>query len=500
MRRTVRLIALFGSGTVLLTGAVLVVNQTAQVVQLATVVSPTFGAVTLGTLLATYAGLIGVPAVLVWRLPAPLIPPENDHGPEFDAHLGLLRARLSASPHLDGHDLSGREGVERALAVLDVRVNRIVNEAASSVFLATAVSQSGRLDGLLVVVAQSRMVWQIAHTYSQRPTPRDLMQLYANVAVTAFVAAEIQEIDLHRQVEPVLTSALGALGASVPGFQVAGTILVNSVMSGSADAFLTLRVGMIAKRHCAALVVPRRATLRRAATIEAAQLLSAVVADGTGRISRAVWRASVGKVSGAVADVSTKARGAGTRLIAKVRGDRFNGQPEVGVRWLPGALRAPMLRLPKGLGHAPTFFTFGSHPVARALPGLPLDRPRPTRKPSRPRHKTRQHTPAKPLTLAEARFKAATKQFNEIWTFYRQSRSDQFPVYYWSKLVLESQQDLSAAKADQITALEAHFDRMKRLETLVKKVRRIGFGFSIDVGATEYYRLEAERWLEKARA
>ena len=40
---------------------------------------------------------------------------------------------------------------------------------------------------------------------------------------------------------------------------------------------------------------------------------------------------------------------------------------------------------------------------------------------------------------------------------------------------------------------------MTRLEQLVKKVRKLGFGFSIDVGATEYYRLEAELWLERAR-
>src|SRR4051794_11388458 len=63
MRRTVRLIALLGSGTILLSFTLLVVNQTAQVVQLASVVHPTLGTVTLGVLVTTYAGLIGVPIV-----------------------------------------------------------------------------------------------------------------------------------------------------------------------------------------------------------------------------------------------------------------------------------------------------------------------------------------------------------------------------------------------------------------------------------------------------
>ena len=51
--------------------------------------------------------------------------------------------------------------------------------------------------------------------------------------------------------------------------------------------------------------------------------------------------------------------------------------------------------------------------------------------------------------------------------------------------------------ARRLTALEEHLDRMKKLEALIKKVRRLGFGRSYDVGASEYYRLEAEFWLAR---
>jgi hypothetical protein len=111
-----------------------------------------------------------------------------------------------------------------------------------------------------------------------------------------------------------------------------------------------------------------------------------------------------------------------------------------------------------------------------------------------------QQAPPKPPPLAEARYRAALKQFEEVWTYYRQSRTDSFLTYYWSRLVLDSQQDLSNVKADRVAAFEAHLDRMRRLEALVVRVRKLGFGFSTDVGATAYYRLEAERWLEKAKA
>jgi hypothetical protein len=102
--------------------------------------------------------------------------------------------------------------------------------------------------------------------------------------------------------------------------------------------------------------------------------------------------------------------------------------------------------------------------------------------------------------LSEARCQAALKQFDEVWTYYRQSRTDSFQTYYWSRLVLDSQRELSANKAERIAAYEGHLDRMRRLEALVKRVRRLGFGFSTDVGASEYYRLEAEDWLAKANA
>ncbi|HEX3447983.1 MAG TPA: hypothetical protein VHS97_06995 [Isosphaeraceae bacterium] len=110
--------------------------------------------------------------------------------------------------------------------------------------------------------------------------------------------------------------------------------------------------------------------------------------------------------------------------------------------------------------------------------------------------------PEKPATvspLAEARYRAAVKQFDETWAYYRQARIDSYQVYVWSRLVLESRRAIAVKPAEQITALEDHLDRMKKLEELVTKIRRLGFGRSYDVGASEYYRLEAENWLEQAK-
>lgn len=243
-----------------------------------------------------------------------LVPPAEASGPEFDAHLKALGGRLAENPLLAGRSLADRGQIEEALQVLSTKSDAIVREAASSVFLATAVSQSGRLDGFLVLAAQTKMVWKIAHLYHQRPTVREMTGLYANVAGTAFLAGEMQDLDLAEGVEPILSSAIGSLGASVPGLHVAGTILANCVLSGSANAFLTLRVGMIARRYCAATTEVPRSALRRAATAEAAKMLGGIVSEGTSRISRAIFRASVARVGGAV----DLAKDAGAKLLARV--------------------------------------------------------------------------------------------------------------------------------------------------------------------------------------
>ncbi len=108
--------------------------------------------------------------------------------------------------------------------------------------------------------------------------------------------------------------------------------------------------------------------------------------------------------------------------------------------------------------------------------------------------------PPQPSPLANARYQSALKQYEIAWSYYQQARIDSYQVYVWSRLIVDSRRDQSSKPADRIAALEEHLDRMKKLETLIIKIRRLGFGRSSDVGASEYYRLEAEVWLDQARS
>ncbi len=298
MLKTLRTIALCFAGFIVLAFAVFVVNQTVQVVELAERLDPRFGLVALWSLLVAYAVLLLTPAYLWLRLPPALAPAKSAEGEEFERHLEALRKRLVRNPRLGEAPLATREDVERALTVLSEGSDELIRDAATRVFLTTAVSQSGRLDALLVLSAHTRLVWRVAHLYYQRPTLRDMTYLYANVAATAFMAGELEDIDVSEQVQPVLSAVLGSAVTAVPGFQMASTILVNSVLTGSANAFLTLRVGMIARKYCSTLVVEDRRVLRRSASAQAAMMLGGIASYGARTLVKSVAQASKKKVFG----------------------------------------------------------------------------------------------------------------------------------------------------------------------------------------------------------
>src|ERR1700687_728868 len=289
MPKTVKKILLVVAAFILVVFAVFLFNQTMQIVQSARTVNLAFANAVLWGLVLTYCILLATPFVLWFRLPKQILPAETFEGAEFDRFLLDFKKRLSRHPRLRGLPLHSTADIEAALQTLDKHADDVVTSTASAVFLSTAVLQSGRLDVLVVFAAQTRLIWQIAHVYYQRPSLRDFVQLYANVASTAFIAAGIEDID----VDVLVGTIFGSTVAAIPGMH----LLASSVLSGSANAFLTLRVGMITKEYCRCTVRVEKAGLRRAATLKAAKLLGSVVREGTVKLSKATMTASRMKLS-----------------------------------------------------------------------------------------------------------------------------------------------------------------------------------------------------------
>jgi len=289
MPKTAKKIALIIAAFIVVVFAVFLFNQTMQIVQSAGAVNPVFGKGVLWSLIFTYCILITSPFVLWFRLPKRMQPPETTEGEAYDRFLLDFKKRLSRHPRLRGRALNSTADIETALQTLDKHADDVVTSIASAVFLSTAVLQSGRLDVLVVFAAQTRLIWQIAHVYYQRPSLRDFVQLYANVASAAFIAAGIEDID----VDVLVGTIFGSTVAAIPGMH----LLASSVLSGSANAFLTLRVGMITKEYCRCTVRVEKTGLRRAATLKAAKLLGSIVREGTMKLSKATVNAAKTKMS-----------------------------------------------------------------------------------------------------------------------------------------------------------------------------------------------------------
>ena len=247
----------------------------------------------LGVMIAITVGLLGWPFLLYLKLPQPLKLPTNE------AELGNYRKRLlkrlrsnkilKSRKQIPATELE----IEQSLEVLDQAASRVIHETATAVFLTTSVSQNGKLDALTILATQSRMVWKIAHIYYQRPTLREIAYLYANVAGASFLASEIEDLDISQQIEPVISSFLrSSAGKSIPVIGPTAHIVLDSLLEGSTNAFLTLRVGHITKKYCGCNQVTSRSKLRKEAFFGATKELKTIIVESSGRIISGLAKAT----------------------------------------------------------------------------------------------------------------------------------------------------------------------------------------------------------------
>ncbi len=82
------------------------------------------------------------------------MPPDAEDPAAVDAHIKRLRVRLTKNAELRGVPLATRAEMEAALGTLDTRADEATRQAASQVFLTTAISQNGSLEAIVVLVEQ----------------------------------------------------------------------------------------------------------------------------------------------------------------------------------------------------------------------------------------------------------------------------------------------------------------------------------------------------------
>jgi hypothetical protein len=265
----------------------------------ASAVHPLLGWLVAALIAVALGFLIVVPVVQLARLPRAMIRPSETTGPRWRRFVRRYARRLSRNPLLsDGYDgcqdleraLTGQdqqrleEEVTRAIRHLDGHADAVITRYAATVFTTSAVSQSGRLDTAIVFSAQLRMVKEISEVYYQRPHFRELWSLYANVGASGFVAGEIQDSELLAVLGAPVTAGISSF-IPVAGSSPLISLLVSSLLDGSANAFLTLRIGVLTRRYSGLRLAGDRGAMARSASLEAAGLLGGVVNRGAGRVA-----------------------------------------------------------------------------------------------------------------------------------------------------------------------------------------------------------------------
>lgn len=280
-----------------------------------------------------------VPVYLYFRMPPPLVPPADDSGQAQEAFMRQLKERLSKNPALAGDPLETQEDVARAMHKLGALADALVKQHASTVFLSTAVMQNGRLDGLVVLLTQLRMVWLVSNVFFQRPSPRQLLYLYGNVGTSVILAQNIQDIEFTELAAPIVISVFPSLNGAIPGMQGVTNLVLNSLANGSANAFMTLRVGVLARMYCESLHSPEGGALRSSATRRSLELLGTITREqGTAIANGALGL--VGSKLGAAFEGAKSAGGAIVKGAATAGGSIVKGAASAGGTIVKGATTA----------------------------------------------------------------------------------------------------------------------------------------------------------------
>jgi hypothetical protein len=215
---------------------------------------------------------------------------------------------------------SEKDYLEASCNFLKAKADQEIEQTARRVFLATALSQNGRLDALIVFVCLCRLVWRISSIYNQRPHPREITSLYLAVVTSVFLALAIEELDIATEVTIGFGEAFQAMlpagvTASIPFAGKALQTITASTIDGAANCYLALRAGIIARNAYAYGAKQEKRPSRATVFREAGSMLYAMTGGMVERMAGTVASCFAGVAKSA----GSKTVQVGKCLISRVR-------------------------------------------------------------------------------------------------------------------------------------------------------------------------------------
>lgn len=102
--------------------------------------------------------------------------------------------------------------------------------------------------------------------------------------------------------------------------------------------------------------------------------------------------------------------------------------------------------------------------------------------------------------LAEARYQSAHELFDEAWLLYTRKGLAENTVYSLSVRLLTAKLDSAPNAAGRISAYQEHLGRMQKLQSMMSKLRGLGYSKKLETKEIDYFVHEARYWLAREQA
>lgn len=266
------------------------IAQIANLVYLADRVDPFFGDVVLYTMILLVTVLFLIPLYTYLSLPKPIFPPEKEDPELVEVYQRSLISRYSKNKMLrrQGLVVNNMEDVKTGVKMLDEQADKVMRYNTIRTFAGTAISQNGIFDSLIVFYFAMNTIWRVSMIYFQRTSFRQLVSLYSNVGLIV-IGARLLEDQLDQYLEENIdgfvhemaaqgaetTASMGARATKIiPGL---GNV-VESLVQGTFNGLMILRIGLITQKYCGATNAISRKAIRRESFLEARKRILKILA------------------------------------------------------------------------------------------------------------------------------------------------------------------------------------------------------------------------------
>lgn len=296
--------------------SIIVLNQTISIYKNLSEIHPVLGILGAGLTVILLAILIFLQVFIIFKYPKVKKLPNNPSKEEIENYKAerILRLKKNKTLVRLEYNFEGKtreQILSETDGLLKAQAMEVTRKNANSVFITTAISQNGVLDSLAVLFTLGVMVYQIIEVYENRPDFKRVIYLYSQIASVVLVAASIEDLDLiEEQLEPVLTGLLSSsIISAIPGAVGLANLITNSLVEGSVNALLTLRVGIVASRYLSSSVDLDKKSLRKGAFVEATGQLGTIIVSNSAEviksISKAAKKATIDKIKNPFAKART---------------------------------------------------------------------------------------------------------------------------------------------------------------------------------------------------